>query len=101
MRRPPRPGAAGDRCGAARELRIWFSNSDPIVIARSVATKQSSAPREALDCFASLAMTDKHTSAFSRHHLPEFCKNISPWNEEGTCDLQEKAQGMPGVQSTH
>ena len=40
------------------------------VIARSVATKQSSfsiAARKKLDCFASLAMTGKHACPLSRH----------------------------------
>jgi hypothetical protein len=29
-----------------------------------------------MDCFASLAMTEEHTLAFSRHDLPEVCKEV-------------------------
>ena len=40
-----------------------------IVIARSEATKQSSLRHVSLDCFASLAMTTKHSCSFSRQHF--------------------------------
>jgi hypothetical protein len=31
-----------------------------------------------------------HTSAFSRHDPPEFCKNISPWNEEARATFKRR-----------
>jgi Aldo/keto reductase family len=65
--------------GAGRGVLIQFSNSlSPLVIARSEATKQSRATRGALDCFAALAMTARHTSAFPRHENARVMHRISP-----------------------
>jgi hypothetical protein len=49
------------------ETIIWRFASP--VIARSEATKQSSAPCVALDCFASLAMTSAQDDAVFAEHL--------------------------------
>jgi hypothetical protein len=51
-----------------------------IVIASEA--KQSILPRkERMDCFASLAMTARHTLAFPRRDAPEFEANIRPKTE--------------------
>src|SRR5712691_7056297 len=43
-----------------------------------------------MDCFASLAMTERHTFAFPRHDLPGVCHLVVPPSEE-------RAQGKPGA----
>jgi hypothetical protein len=48
-----------------------------------------------------LAMTTKHTSAFSRHPSPEFCKFIrAPISQRAQRDPQERARGRPGARCT-
>jgi hypothetical protein len=75
------------------------------VIARSEATKQSILPlRGAMDCFASLAMTTKHTSAFPRHLSPGPCKSFAH-KEEGAgnagCLLHPRSRVPKTIASAH
>jgi hypothetical protein len=89
-------------CVSAGLIPIHVSNSkgvSNIVIARSEATKQSilSLLGE-MDCFASLAMTMKHTSAFSRRDTPELCQNFDPHKSEGAGKAGCLAHPQPPVQ---
>jgi len=64
------------------------------VIARSEATKQSIlSSRGWMDCFASLAMTNKHAFAISRRIAPELCWKLFALDGQ-------RAQGRPGARCT-
>src|SRR5437868_5833135 len=44
-----------------------------------------------MDCFASLAMTGKHTFSFSRHVLPELCKSLPYPRNRGRRECRVRA----------
>src|ERR1700733_5618767 len=60
-----------------------------------------------MDCFASLAMTARYTSAFSRRDAPELCKSLLPLRTEGAgntgCPLhpQPRAQSVGSTRVSH
>src|SRR3984957_6642696 len=52
-----------------------------------------------MDCFASLAMTARYTSAFSRRDAPELCKSLLPLRTEGAGNTGCPLHPQPRVQS--
>jgi hypothetical protein len=57
------------------------------------------------NAFAFVAGNDtensRHASAISRHHAPELCTNLSPFEEKArVATFEEKAQGMPDARCT-
>jgi hypothetical protein len=72
--------------------RAFPAVDPPLVIASEAKQSILSSCRE-MDCFASLAMTEKHTFAFSRRDAPEVMHVV--------CPLETKrAQGRPGARCT-
>jgi hypothetical protein len=55
--------------------------------------------RGEMDCFASLAMTVRHTLAFSRREAPEVCMNFRPSKTEGAGKAGCPLHPQPRVQS--
>jgi hypothetical protein len=55
-------------CWIARSSRAMTTESSSL---RGAQRRSNPVFLAALDCFASLAMTWRHTFSFSRHHLPE------------------------------
>jgi hypothetical protein len=68
-------------CSPSRALRIFPIQNFQTTKMQTVLTRH---------CFAPLAVTSKHTSAFPRLAAPELCENLPPM----------RAWGMPGAQRT-